>query len=208
MAQAREADPVYRIVKRTMDAVLSAFILLLFAPLFLLIALLIRIDSPGGPFFKQVRVGKQGKPFSFYKFRSMIRDAERYKTSLRDLNEAEEPLFKMREDPRVTTVGKILRKTSLDELPQMWNVLRGDMSLVGPRPHLPEEVERYTAEQRERLSVTPGIVCLWQATQRCSNAFNEWIESDLEYIRTRSLATDLRIVLRTVGIVLSWKKAS
>jgi len=208
VAQAREADPVYRIVKRTMDAVLSAFILLLFAPLFLLIALLIRIDSPGGPFFKQVRVGKQGKPFSFYKFRSMIRDAERYKTSLRDLNEAEEPLFKMREDPRVTTVGKILRKTSLDELPQMWNVLRGDMSLVGPRPHLPEEVERYTAEQRERLSVTPGIVCLWQATQRCSNAFNEWIESDLEYIRTRSLATDLRIVLRTVGIVLSWKKAS
>ena len=191
-----------------MDVIVSASILLLFAPLFLILAVLIRVDSPGGPFFRQVRVGKQGKPFNFYKFRSMIKDAERYKTSLRDLNEAEEPLFKMREDPRVTTVGKILRKTSLDELPQMWNVLRGEMSLVGPRPHLPEEVERYTPEQRERLSVIPGIVCLWQATERCSNAFNDWIESDLEYIRTRSAATDLRIVLRTVGIVLSWKRAS
>ena len=198
----------YRIGKRTMDLVLSVSTLILFAPLFLIISILIMIDSPGPPFFRQVRVGKRGKTFNFYKFRSMIRDAERYKGSLSQLNEAEEPLFKMRKDPRVTAVGRVLRKASLDELPQMINVLRGEMSLVGPRPHLPEEVAQYTEEQAERLLVTPGIVCFWQATQRCSNAFDEWIQSDLEYIRRRSFGMDLKIIFQTVKIVLSWKKAS
>jgi len=203
-----QGDRFYRIGKRAVDVAAAVLILALFSPLLLLIVLLIRVDSKGSPIFRQVRVGKDGKLFNFYKFRSMIRDADRRKASLRELNEAEEPLFKIRDDPRITRVGRVLRKTSLDELPQMLNVLKGDMSLVGPRPHLPEEVERYTEEQRGRLSVTPGITCLWQATHRCSTQFNEWIRSDLEYVRNRSPWLDIKILIQTVWIVLSWKEAS
>ena len=199
---------VYFVTKRAIDLAASTMALLLFVPLFAVVALLIRLDSPGPVFFRQQRIGKGGKPFSFFKFRSMIKDAELQKESLRDLNEAEEPLFKIEKDPRVTSVGRILRKTSLDELPQLFNVLRGDMSLVGPRPHPPEEVLHYGGEQPERLSVTPGITCLWQATNRRSTQFNEWIESDLEYVRNRSLLLDLKIMIRTVAIVLSLKEAS
>ncbi len=208
MTEKAQGDRFYRIGKRAVEAAAAVLILALFSPLLLLIVLLIRVDSKGSPIFRQVRVGKDGKLFNFYKFRSMIRDADRRKASLRELNEAEEPLFKIRDDPRITRVGRVLRKTSLDELPQMLNVLKGDMSLVGPRPHLPEEVERYTEEQRGRLSVTPGITCLWQATHRCSTQFNEWIRSDLEYVRNRSPWLDIKILIQTVWIVLSWKEAS
>ena len=205
----REGDRgAYPIIKRAIDLVVASIALLFFAPLFLIIIILIKIDSPGPAFFLQTRIGKRGKPFNFCKFRSMIRDAERHKDSLREMNEAEEPLFKIREDPRVTTVGKILRKASLDELPQLFNVLRGEMSLVGPRPHLPEEVAHYTEAHRERLTVTPGITCLWQATSRLSTRFDAWIESDLEYVRNRSLWLDLKILYQTVYIVLSLKEAS
>ena len=198
----------YPKIKRVLDLIVASLALLFFTPLFLVIIILIKIDSPGPAFFWQVRIGKQGKPFNFCKFRSMIRDAERHKDALRELNEAEPPLFKIREDPRVTSVGKILRKTSLDELPQMINVLRGEMSLVGPRPHLPEEVARYTEAHRERLTVTPGITCLWQATNRASTRFDAWIESDLEYVRNRSFWLDLKVLYRTFHIVLSLKEAS
>jgi exopolysaccharide biosynthesis polyprenyl glycosylphosphotransferase len=204
----RRESPVYLLVKRVMDVGVAALMLLVFAPLFLVIAAAIKIDSPGPVFFRQTRIGKRGNPFSFFKFRSMIKDAERHKQSLKDLNEAEEPLFKIERDPRVTSVGRILRKTSLDELPQMINVLRGDMSLVGPRPHLPEEVECYGEWQKERLAVQPGITCLWQATNRKSTQFNEWIRSDVEYVRNRSLGMDLKILAKTVAIVLSLKEAS
>lgn len=208
MEHRRSESRGYLVIKRCGDIVAAALALLVFSPLFLVIAVLIKIDSPGPVFFRQTRIGKGGKPFSFFKFRSMIKDAERHKLSLKDLNEAEEPLFKIERDPRVTTVGRILRKSSLDELPQMINVLRGDMSVVGPRPHLPEEVSCYGEWQRERLSVTPGITCLWQATNRRSTQFNEWIQSDLDYVRNRSLWMDVKILLKTVGIVLSLKEAS
>lgn len=204
----RGASGLYPVVKRALDIAAASFALVLFLPLFLAIALLIKIDSPGPVFFRQIRVGKDGKPFRFFKFRSMIRDAERHKAALRDRNEAEAPLFKIRDDPRVTAVGRILRKTSLDELPQMINVLRGEMSLVGPRPHLPEEVARYGEAYRGRLSVPPGITCLWQATERRSTHFHAWVESDLEYVRTRSFALDLKILWRTVLIVFSLREAS
>jgi lipopolysaccharide/colanic/teichoic acid biosynthesis glycosyltransferase len=198
----------YPVAKRAMDVAVASASLLFFLPLFVVLAAAIKLDSPGPVLFRQARIGKGGKPFSFYKFRSMIRDAERHKEALRDRNEAEAPLFKIRNDPRVTTVGRILRKTSLDELPQMLNVLKGEMSLVGPRPHLPEEVAYYGAAYRERLSVTPGITCLWQASSRSSTHFHEWMQSDLEYVRRRSLALDLEILARTVWIVLSLREAS
>ncbi|MFH1277009.1 MAG: sugar transferase [Candidatus Eisenbacteria bacterium] len=208
MSTGKNESPLYLVVKRGLDVAAASIALLVFSPLFLMIAALIKIDSPGPVFFRQGRIGKRGKPFSFFKFRSMIKDAERHKQSLKDLNEAEEPLFKIEKDPRVTAVGRILRKTSLDELPQMINVLRGDMSVVGPRPHLPEEVSCYGELQRERLAVQPGITCLWQATNRKSTQFNEWIESDLEYVRNRSLRMDFMILMKTVGIVLSLREAS
>jgi len=208
VTRGRREEALYPLLKRTMDLAVSVVAILFFLPLFLVIALMIRFDSPGPVFFRQTRVGKDGKPFSFLKFRSMIKDAEHHKEALRELNEAEEPLFKIEKDPRVTRVGRILRKTSLDELPQMLNVLRGDMSLVGPRPHLPEEVSEYEEAQWKRLSVTPGITCLWQATNRRSTHFSEWIESDLEYVRRRSLRLDMEIMLRTVKIVVSLKEAS
>jgi len=208
MARETGAGRVYPAVKRGSDFFAASVSLLLFSPLFLIIALLVKIDSPGPVFFRQTRIGKSGKPFRFFKFRSMIRDAERHKAALRDLNEAEEPLFKIRRDPRVTAVGYFLRRTSLDELPQMINVLKGDMSLVGPRPHLPEEVSRYRESDRERLKVVPGITCLWQATNRRSTQFHEWIDSDIEYVRKRSLWLDLKILWKTLIIVISLKEAS
>ncbi len=199
---------IYRRVKRGIDFLVAAVLLIVFLPLLVVIAVLIRIDSPGEVLFRQARVGKGGKTFNFYKFRSMIRDAERQKEKLRDLNEAEEPLFKIRADPRITRFGKILRRTSLDELPQLINVLKGELSLVGPRPHLPEEVAMYSEEQMERLSVTPGITCQWQADNRLSTKFDAWIESDLEYIRNRSFGVDMGILLKTVHTVFSRRNAS
>lgn len=208
MAAAPGDSLFYRVVKRGIDILVSGTLLVVFSPLFIIIALLIRLDSPGGVFFRQVRVGKGGHSFNFYKFRSMIWDAEIRKKELLDLNEAEAPLFKIEADPRITRFGRILRKTSLDELPQLFNVLKGDLSLVGPRPHLPEEVAGYSEEQMERLSVTPGITCQWQAENRSSTRFDAWIDSDLDYIRNRSLARDASILAGTVATVFSRRNAS
>lgn len=197
----------YLLVKRAFDVLVAGGGLLLLSPLLALIAILVRLDSPGSVIFRQTRIGKDGKPFNFFKFRSMFLGADVLKPTLLALNEADYPLFKIRNDPRVTRVGRVLRKTSFDELPQLYNVLRGDMTLIGPRPHLPEEVEHYSERQRSRLSVQPGITCLWQVSRRVGENFEEWIEMDLEYIRRRSWRTDLWILWKTFLVVFNLDRA-
>ena len=194
-------------VKRVVDVLLGFLALVLLSPFFLVIAILIKLDSRGPVFFRQVRAGKNGREFLFYKFRSMIEDAEELKQSLMHLNELDGPVFKISDDPRITSVGRFLRRTSLDELPQLINVLRGEMSLVGPRPPLPSEVENYEGWQRKKLSVVPGITCLWQISGRNHIGFTEWMRLDIEYIRRQSLGLDFRILARTVPAVLSRKGA-
>ena len=195
-------------MKRLMDIVLSFLALVLLLPLFLVLALLIAATSPGPVFFVQVRVGRYGRHFRFYKFRSMYVDAEKRKAELLARNQsADGVIFKMKKDPRCTPVGRFLRRTSLDELPQFFNVLLGDMSLVGPRPPLPEEVRQYTLEERKRLNIKPGITCLWQVRGRSDIPFREQVELDKEYIRSCSLWHDIVILLKTVPAILSGKGA-
>lgn len=195
----------YLRMKRVQDVMLSLAALIVFLPLMLLIALLIWLESPGAsPIFSQERVGKDGKIFRFYKFRSMCPDAEQQREALEPLNEMDGPVFKIKEDPRITRVGKILRKTSMDELPQLWNVLRGEMSLVGPRPALPKEVAQYDEKALCRLLVTPGLTCYWQTqSERNELSFDTWMDLDLKYIRQRSFSEDWKILFATVGAVLS-----
>jgi exopolysaccharide biosynthesis polyprenyl glycosylphosphotransferase len=197
-----------RIAKRTIDIVGSVIGLVVFAPLFVLLALAVRLTSRGPAIFVQERCGLGGRMFRFYKFRTMVEDAEAKKAELAHLNEMKGPVFKIARDPRITRLGTVLRKTSLDELPQLWNVLKGDMSLVGPRPPTPDEVERYHGRQVQRLSVMPGITGLWQVSGRSSLPdFDNWLELDLEYARKQSTWLDLRILLKTVGVVLLAKGA-
>ena len=196
--------PVARVdwTKRAFDMLAGTLILLGCAPILLLIALAIKLDSPGPVFFPQARVGKDGRPFRMLKFRSMRQDADRLLAELRDHNEASGPLFKMRNDPRVTRVGRILRRTSLDELPQLFNVLRGEMSLVGPRPPLPREVADYEDWQHGRLRAIPGMTGLWQVSGRSDVPFHDMVRLDIHYIRNWSLALDLEIIIRTVPAVV------
>jgi len=190
-------------LKRMMDVVLSAAALIILSPLFLLLAFLIRISSKGPVFFVQKRVSMNGRVFNLFKFRTMVEDAEAKLADLQHLNEMKGPAFKMEKDPRITFVGALLRKTSLDELPQFWNVLRGDMSLVGPRPPLPKEVEQYDDWQRRRLSMRPGITCIWQIQGRNRiTDFKEWARLDLQYIDNWSLWLDIEILFKTVPAVL------
>jgi len=189
--------------KRCLDVVLSALALVFLAPLFALIAIAIRLDSAGPVVFRQLRAGRGGRPFVFYKFRSMFVDAEARRQALAGRNEQEGPIFKMRADPRVTRVGRWLRRSSLDELPQLWNVLRGDISLVGPRPPMLDEVARYERWQRRRLCVAGGITCTWQVSGRSAIPFREWMRLDLRYIACRNLWLDLRLLLRTLPAVIS-----
>lgn len=176
--------------------------------LFLIVALLIKLEDPKGPvFFKQVRVGKDGKEFYMYKFRSMVTNAEELLESLLHLNETTGAMFKMKNDPRVTKIGRFIRKTSIDELPQLWNVLKGEMSLVGPRPPLPREVAQYTEYDKQRLLVTPGCTGLWQISGRSNVGFKEMVELDLQYIRNRSILFDLKIILKTVLVLFGSKDA-
>lgn len=198
----------YFMAKRSFDIFITTIALILLSPLLLTVALLIRLDSKGSIFFSQLRVGKGGKEFKMWKFRSMYIDAEKRKQELMKKNEMQGGvLFKLKQDPRVTRVGRILRKFSIDELPQLWNVWRGDMSLVGPRPPLPNEVQEYTCHQRKRLEVTPGITCIWQVSGRSDIPFHQQVEMDLEYIRNQSLTYDLIILLRTVPAVLKARGA-
>ena len=198
------ARGAYWRVRRAQDVVLSLLSLIVLAIPMLLVALAIVIDSPGaGPIFVQERVGRNGKPFRFYKFRSMVPNAEDKLKDLLDKNEMDGPAFKMKQDPRITRVGRFIRRSSLDELPQLFNILRGDMSIVGPRPALPREVEEYDDYQLQRLLVQPGLTCYWQIQpQRNSLSFDEWIELDIKYIRERSFLTDWKIILGTFRAVI------
>lgn len=190
-------------LKRAVDVVISVIVLILISPLLLGVVLLIYLDSPGPILFRQQRVGKQGRLFTFWKFRSMVVDAEQHRLALMTNNEMPSGvLFKLKQDPRVTRVGKWIRRFSIDELPQFWNVLKGDMSLVGPRPALPEEVAQYTPYQYQRLAVTPGITCLWQISGRSNLGFLQQVELDLQYIVIQSFWYDLLILLRTIPAVL------
>jgi exopolysaccharide biosynthesis polyprenyl glycosylphosphotransferase len=190
------------VAKRAFDLLVSLLVLGVGAPLLAVIAAAIKLDSPGPMLFRQRRVGRNGREFWMWKFRSMCHDAEVRRADLEHHNEMDGPAFKMSEDPRVTRVGRFLRKTSLDEIPQFWNVLRGEMSVVGPRPPLPEEVRRYKRWQRRRLSVRPGLTCLWQVQGRNELDFAAWMALDLHYIDTWSLWGDLKIVLQTIPAVL------
>lgn len=193
----------YWVGRRTQDIVLSLLAIGVLWPLLILVAILIWIDSPGAsPIFSQVRVGRKGKEFKFLKFRSMVPDAEAKLEQLLDRNEMDGPVFKIRDDPRITRVGRVIRKTGIDELPQLLNILKGDMSIVGPRPALPREVAQYSEYEQQRLWVTPGLTCYWQIQPRRNElSFEEWMELDLKYIRERSFLTDWKIIFRTIYTV-------
>jgi exopolysaccharide biosynthesis polyprenyl glycosylphosphotransferase len=192
----------YAIAKRLFDVIFALLALVLISPLCIVVSVLIWATSPGPVIYRQTRLGRGGRPFTCLKFRSMVRDADDHKTHLLVQNEATGPVFKLRRDPRVTTVGRWLRKWSIDELPQLINVLAGNMSIVGPRPPLPSEVEHYTPEQRRRLAVKPGLTCLWQVSGRSLVGFEEWVRLDLEYIARRTFWLDLVLVVRTIPAVL------
>lgn len=186
--------------KRIQDIILSFIASLILLPVFLIVALIVFIECPSvSPFFVQQRVGKNGKTFKFYKFRSMKPNAEAELENLLEQNEADGHAFKMKDDPRITKVGKFIRKTSIDELPQLWNILKGDMSIVGPRPPIPREVAEYSEFEKQRLYITPGLTCFWQATpNRNDITFEEWVLLDIKYINERSFLTDWKIIFKTV----------
>ncbi len=194
----------YCLVKRTIDIILSGVLLLLLSPFLLLVATAVKMTSPGPAFYQWNVIGYRGRPFRSLKFRSMVVNADAVKAQLFALNEMTGPVFKVKNDPRVTSLGRFLRKYSIDELPQLWSVLRGDMSLVGPRPAGPGEWARYEPWQRRKLSVTPGITCLWQVNGRNNiRDFDEWVRLDLEYINNWSLRLDFKILARTLLVVLA-----
>jgi exopolysaccharide biosynthesis polyprenyl glycosylphosphotransferase len=196
-----------RATKRIIDVFIAALALIILAPVMALIAICIRLDTPGPVLFRQFRCGRDGKLFVFLKFRGMVAGAETLRETLESQNEADGPIFKIRNDPRLTRVGRVLRRTSLDELPQLWNVLRGDMSLIGPRPPVPDEVARYEAWQLDRLLVPGGISGLWQVSGRSEMSFAEMVQLDLTYIEQWSLWLDLVILLRTVAAVFTMRGA-
>lgn len=193
--------------KRVFDVVLSFASLVVLSPLLIAIAAMIKITSPGPVFFQQTRCGLGGRRFMLYKFRSMINNAEQMRAELHQLNELDGPVFKISDDPRITTVGRWLRRFSLDELPQLWNIFSGEMSFVGPRPAVPEEVDQYEDWQRRRLRMRPGLTCIWVLEGRSHVDFNRWMQLDLKYIDTWSLWLDTKIFLRTIPIVLSGRGA-
>ena len=199
----------YLISKRVIDIVGSLCGIILLSPLFLIVAILIKLEDPKGKvFFAQERNGIYPKTFKMYKFRSMVHNAEELLKDLMDRNEQTGPVFKINDDPRITKVGKFIRKTSIDELPQLFNVLKGDMSLVGPRPPIPHEVEQYNSYQMQRLAVKPGLTCIWQVSGRNNIGFDEWVEMDIEYINTRNLWLDIKLIFKTVGVLFGDDNAS
>jgi exopolysaccharide biosynthesis polyprenyl glycosylphosphotransferase len=200
--------PLQRAIKRLLDVLVAATALMVLAPILVVAALAIKLTSAGPVLFAQRRVGMRGRGFDMLKLRSMVRDAEDLKSELMKQNERTGPAFKLRNDPRVTRVGRFLRRYSIDELPQLLNVLRGEMSLVGPRPALPAEVASYAAWQRRRLSVRPGLTCVWQVSGRNDVSFASWMVMDMRYIDHWSLAEDLRLLLRTVPVVVTGRGAS
>ena len=196
------------LLKRTVDVAVALVLLLLGLPIILAVAMAIKVTSSGAVLYRQTRCGLNGRQFTLYKFRTMFEGAHDRRSELQHLNEMDGPAFKVRRDPRVTLFGRFLRKFSLDELPQLWNVLRGDMSMVGPRPPIPEEVAQYARWQRRRLSMKPGLTCLWQISGRNDLDFNRWMESDPEDIASWSPLLDLKILVKTIPVVLSGRGAS
>ena len=202
------ANLSYLRMKRLMDIVGSLLGIIFLLPIFLIVAILIKIEDPKGPvFFKQVRIGKAETEFRMYKFRSMVSDAEDRLKELLVLNEVSGAMFKMKNDPRITKIGKFIRRTSIDELPQLWNVLKGDMSLVGPRPPLRREVDLYSPFDKQRLLVTPGCTGLWQVSGRNSLGFDEMVKLDIFYIDNRNLFFDIKIILKTIKCMITSDEA-
>ncbi|WP_224430425.1 sugar transferase [Lactobacillus amylovorus] len=194
--------PFYHVVKRLFDIVASACGLILLSPLFLFLVIKIRSEDGGPAFYSQERIGKNEKPFKMWKFRSMIVDADKMLDKLEDQNEIDGAMFKIKDDPRVTKIGHVIRKYSLDELPQLWNVLIGDMSLVGPRPPLPSEVEEYTNYDKQRLTVMPGCTGLWQVTRRSEADFDEMVWLDIVYINHSGAWEDMKLIIKTVLVMV------
>ena len=197
----------YEAIKRLIDIICSFVGILVLSPLFIIIAIIIKFTSKGPVFFSQKRVGRNGKEFDMYKFRSMVVNAEELKEKLAAQNEMSGPMFKMKDDPRVTKVGKFIRKTSLDELPQLWNVLKGDMSLVGPRPSLPKEVAQFEDWMHRRLEVKPGLTCYWQVSGINNIDFEDWMKLDVKYVEERNLWIDIKLIFKTVGVLFGDKNA-
>ncbi|WP_291736004.1 sugar transferase [Clostridium sp.] len=202
----RKSD-FYKFCKRGIDVIVAGVGLILLSPIITIVACAIKLTSKGPIFFLQKRVGKNGELFNMYKFRSMVVNAEELKEKLKHKNEMSGPMFKMKDDPRVTKVGKFIRKTSLDELPQLWNVLKGDMSLVGPRPSLPKEVEQFDSWMFKRLTVRPGLTCYWQVSGRNNIDFEDWMKLDVKYVEERNLWIDIKLIFKTVGVLFGDKNA-
>ena len=198
---------VYEIFKRIIDIIGAGLGLILLSPIIAIVACAVKFTSKGPIFFSQKRVGKNGELFEMYKFRSMVVNAEELKEDLEEQNEMSGPMFKIKDDPRITKVGKFIRKTSIDELPQLWNILKGDMSLVGPRPSLPKEVEQFDNWMFKRLSVRPGLTCYWQVSGRNNIDFEDWMKLDCRYVDERNLWIDIKLIFKTVFVLFGDKNA-
>ena len=197
----------YEFFKRSIDVICSIMGLIALSPIFLIVSILIRLESKGEIIFKQKRVGLNGEEFEIYKFRSMVANAEELKEKLAEENEMSGPMFKMRDDPRITKVGKFIRKTSIDELPQLINVVKGEMSLVGPRPSLPKEVAEFEEWMNERLLVKPGLTCYWQVSGRNNIDFEDWMKLDIKYVRERNFWLDIKLILKTILVLFGDENA-
>ena len=203
----KKQNNIYEASKRVLDFVAALLGLILLSPIFLIVSILIKLESEGEVIFSQTRIGLNGKEFKMYKFRSMVKNAEELKVKLAAQNEMSGPMFKMKDDPRVTKVGKFIRKTSIDELPQLINVLKGDMSLVGPRPSLPKEVEKFEPWMLQRLEVKPGLTCYWQVSGRNNIDFEDWMKLDLQYVEDRNFCLDLKLIFKTFFVLFGDKNA-
>ncbi|CAM2880057.1 sugar transferase [Clostridium sporogenes] len=199
---------MYFVIKKIIDLLGSIIGLILLSPILIITAIAIKLDSKGPVFFIQERVGKNEQTFDMYKFRSMVIDAEERLYKLKDKNEMSGPMFKMKDDPRITKIGRFIRKTSIDELPQLFNVLKGEMSLVGPRPNLPREVIKFTDYQKNKFLAKPGLTCYWQVMGRNNIDFEDWIELDIKYIRKRNTWEDIKLIFKTVGVLFGDDNAS
>ncbi|MBU6134270.1 sugar transferase [Clostridium tertium] len=203
----RKENNLYEVSKRALDVIASFLGLVILSPILLIVAILIKLESKGPAIFSQSRIGLNGKEFKMYKFRSMVQNAEELKEKLAKQNEMSGPMFKIKNDPRVTKVGKFIRKTSIDELPQLLNILKGDMTLVGPRPSLPREVEKFESWMLKRLEVKPGLTCYWQVSGRNNIDFYEWMKLDLKYVNDMNFWLDIKLIFKTVAVLFGDKNA-
>lgn len=203
----RKENNLYEVSKRALDVIASFLGLVILSPILLIVAILIKLESKGPAIFSQSRIGLNGKEFKMYKFRSMVQNAEELKEKLAKQNEMSGPMFKIKNDPRVTKVGKFIRKTSIDELPQLFNILKGDMTLVGPRPSLPREVEKFESWMLKRLEVKPGLTCYWQVSGRNNIDFYDWMKLDLKYVNDMNFWLDIKLIFKTVAVLFGDKNA-